>query len=89
MDGSIPVRLCFGRARWSDTCCMCRHHQFGTKTCTAFPDGIPAAIWKTAEGHRSPVDGDHGIQFDPREFADLPKHGHDRYEIPAFLVKRD
>lgn len=85
----ITLRLCFGGARWSDTCCKCKHHQFGTKTCKAFPDGIPAAIWIADEGHRSPVDGDHGILFDPLDMVDPGTHEHDRYEIPAFLLKRD
>lgn len=88
MDEEIPIRVCFGRTRWSDTCCRCKHHHFLTKTCAAFPDGIPAAIWNAADGHRSPVDGDHGIQFDPRDMVDPLTRTRDYYEIPDFLLKK-
>lgn len=33
--------------------------------CAAFMEGIPDAILEGEVDHRSPVDGDHGIQFEP------------------------
>jgi hypothetical protein len=50
-------------------CIHCRHYATeprGTdSTCTAFPDGIPAAILRNRRDHRRPFPGDHGIQFEP------------------------
>jgi hypothetical protein len=38
----------------------------GKQTCTAFPDRIPDDIWWNRVDHREPVDGDQGIQWEPR-----------------------
>lgn len=35
--------------------------------CTAYPNGIPAAIISDGEDHREPRDGDNGITFELRE----------------------
>lgn len=38
--------------------------------CRAFPGGIPDVILENQIDHRSPVEGDHGIRFDPTTPAD-------------------
>lgn len=35
--------------------------------CKAFPEGIPDAIAYGSNPHRSPYQGDHGIQFAPEK----------------------
>ena len=54
-------------------CMKCKHlydnkpGQWGFR-CDAFPDGIPDEIFVTGEiDHTKPQDGDHGIQFEPKE----------------------
>ncbi|UCV16727.1 hypothetical protein [Quatrionicoccus australiensis] len=86
MDEAIPMRVCTGRERWSDTCGWCNHHHQGKRTCSAFPEGIPDAIWYAEEGHRSPVDGDHGIQFEGKVNIEIVTA--ERYDIPEFLRKQ-
>jgi len=71
-----------GSRPWkSDTCSACRHLRQGSQTCAAFPDGIPPEIWQAWRGHRLPIDGDNGIQFE-QMVAVGP------YDIPEFLRKR-
>ena len=56
-------------------CPKCKHlHRGGasvdpdmTVRCEAFPDGIPDDIFTGMVDHRSPVDGDNGIQFEPKQ----------------------
>jgi|GEM_PF-1409652 len=51
---------------YSPVCAHCRHLDETTRfKCAAFPDGIPFAIWDGENKHTSPVDGDHGIRFEP------------------------
>jgi hypothetical protein len=35
--------------------------------CEAFPEGVPAIIYAGGNPHTSPVEGDHGIRFEPKE----------------------
>ncbi len=64
----------------SDTCERCTHHR-GWRICTAFPGGIPDALWNAYHGHREPFPGDHGILFE------LVKPVTGPLEIPEFLRK--
>lgn len=57
-------------------CLWCRHSNIHPGdpdspyldcTCTAFPEGIPAAIMDNEIDHRQPVAGDNGIRFEPRD----------------------
>ena len=51
-------------------CFDCAHFQVrvhGKPRCDAFPDGIPKEMFKRGATHDSPIPGDHGIQFEPRE----------------------
>jgi hypothetical protein len=58
-------------------CFKCKHFrqdQSGSgdaMVCDAFPDppGIPEAILLAKNDHSGPVDGDHGIRFEPIEAA--------------------
>jgi hypothetical protein len=63
-----------------DLCMICRHYT-GTAiietekglegdmvhVCKAFPNGIPDEISMGDKGHKNPVNGDNGIQFEPLE----------------------
>ena len=58
--------------RWEDSdkgfvvvtpCVECKHRITGL-TCAAYPGGIPQMILIGAEQHRTPLPGDHGIQFE-------------------------
>ena len=42
-----------------------RYYWPSPRTCQAFPDGIPAAIWAGDERHLKPFEGDRGLRFDP------------------------
>ena len=45
-------------------CSKCLHFT-AERTCPAFPEGIPLDIMTWRVDHTKPVDGDHGIRFDP------------------------
>jgi hypothetical protein len=50
----------------SPVCVHCKHHAYKQgRTCPAFPDGIPAEIWRGDNPHTSPYPGDNGIRFEP------------------------
>ena len=56
------------RSLFSPVCNFCQHfHEnsaFGeTKTCAAFPSGIPEEIWQGKNKHLTPYPGDNGITF--------------------------
>lgn len=48
-------------------CCACSHFNNEADSldlvCKAFPEGIPDAVRSGSVSHRSPIDGDRGIQF--------------------------
>lgn len=51
-------------------CSYCKHFDLKTRdkeVCAAFPSGIPAEVLKGRNNHRTPIEGDHGVQFDPVE----------------------
>jgi len=54
-------------------CYRCAHYSFnvytnpdGFRRCSAFPDGIPDAIFIGGIDHTSPFPGDNGIMFEPK-----------------------
>jgi len=55
------------------SCAFCQHKHAGAATCEAFPDGIPDDILLMKNDHHEPVEGDHGIQFAPREWRQSNK----------------
>jgi len=54
-------------------CALCKHVRTGVDKwiCDAFPDGIPdhvlEGIYFLTLDHRKPIEGDHGITFEPKE----------------------
>ena len=51
-------------------CLFCKHLGLPGKngpSCAAFPDGIPSPVAFSQVDHRQPVDGDHGIQYEPAD----------------------
>lgn len=50
-------------------CGVCRHLQPRAR-CTAFPGGIPEAIWSNLADHREPFAGDGGVRFEPSPAID-------------------
>lgn len=66
----------------SPTCINCRHIT-GVRTCAAFPDGIPEAIWSATGSHREPWPGDQGIRFERMQEI----NSETRFDVPEFLKK--
>jgi len=58
-DSSLSI------TNFSSICSLCERFKKRTewRTCPAFPDKIPDAIWEGDNDHTQPVDGDHGLQF--------------------------
>lgn len=54
--GQMPLRI-------SVLCATCGHWTEGLQ-CTAYPDGIPDAIWSGGVDHRRPFAGDRGIVYE-------------------------
>jgi hypothetical protein len=48
-------------------CCHFHVDDENRNTCDAFPEGIPREIVFGPRKHVFPVDGDHGIQFEPAD----------------------
>lgn len=49
-------------------CPLCKHlltQRGEAPRCTAFPEGIPEHIIAGEEYHLEPIEGDHGIQYEP------------------------
>lgn len=52
---------------WRDYGCRaCVHYQSKTTTCRAFPEGIPIEVAGGQVSHLDPLDGDHGVHFEPK-----------------------
>ena len=47
-------------------CTSCKHYNKDL-TCKAFPDGIPIEILDWKHDHRTPFEGDSGIQYEPKD----------------------
>ncbi len=55
-------------------CLSCRHldrDNLDTRTCAAFPEGIPAAIFERRADHAQPFPGDRGIRFELMSIEEL------------------
>lgn len=48
-------------------CVFCIHYRRTDKssTCDAFPKGIPEPVLLNQVDHRQPIEGDHGVQWEP------------------------
>jgi hypothetical protein len=57
------------RPTYSMICTFCAHFQPDSKTgryaCATFGDNVPDDIWYGRHDHKTPYDGDKGIQFEP------------------------
>lgn len=49
--------------------------------CSAFPQGIPEAVWTGTLLHTIPVKGDHGFQYEKAEIEDT--------DLPELLYDED
>jgi hypothetical protein len=48
-------------------CMTCVHYRRELPvSCDAFPERIPDLIWLKGDPHTKPVDGDHGIRYEPK-----------------------
>lgn len=62
MTADYPAPMCMWCKRFNEGK-PTRTHPF---VCEAFPDGIPDDIWHNEFNHRHPHEGDHGLQFEPK-----------------------
>ncbi len=47
-------------------CDLCTKRNPKGTGCAAFPEGVPVEVCMDDVDHRFPVEGDHGIRFDPK-----------------------
>jgi hypothetical protein len=52
---------------WATICVTCVHKVPNEPTCAAFPYQIPPRFLEGTDHHRTPVDGDHGIVYAPKD----------------------
>jgi hypothetical protein len=52
-------------ANFDVSCYKCKHFHDNEITCDAFPNGVPDSIMTSSVRHDHPINGDHGIQFEP------------------------
>lgn len=60
----------------AEYCGFCTHYNNAERRCSAFPNGIPVAIYNAEADHRKPFEGDGGIQFEAKnpnyeEYVDM------------------
>jgi hypothetical protein len=58
-----------------NACMSCVHFDASVRdreVCGAFPDGIPLKILLGKHSHRTPVEGDHGIRWEPKPVLNGP-----------------
>ena len=59
---------------YSPTCAGCVHlRDLATRTCDAFPGGIPPVIWRGDNRHTEPYRGDGGVMFEALPFGPKPR----------------
>ncbi len=54
---SIGPPVCLDCKHW--------HRDESPPACDAFPKRIPDLIWIDGDSHTKPINGDHGIRFEP------------------------
>jgi hypothetical protein len=54
-------------------CSYCENKLPGGAVCKAFSDGIPDEILLMGNDHMEPIEGDNGIQFEPKPGWEIPK----------------
>lgn len=67
-DGTYTITLDVGSdaPTFSAQCNRCKRlRSTADRTCDAFPDGIPDAIWRAECDHRKAYPGDNGVTFEP------------------------
>ncbi len=65
-DGEDETLDLVGAMDFAVCCPMCKHYGGGS-TCAAFSKGIPADVLSGVRKHTSPIAGDSGIQFEPKD----------------------
>jgi len=63
-DEKITIDVGHDQPVVSPVCMFCqRLGSASARTCAAFPDGIPAVIWRGDNDHTKPFPGDDGLRF--------------------------
>lgn len=71
MKPDKPQPLVF-RDVFDRQCFSCKHQTPRRRSCSAFPDEIPNAIWENEFDHRQAYPGDRGIRFEALEDDESP-----------------